>query len=114
MVGGFSTIPGMRRPVNTNQVKDKAERLIYDNESFLIYDPSAPLESPMYNEIGVRLNERIRDATYQFMLGMIDEQGFEAEIDRWLEEGAGRLSRNIMLPTEARSDPIYMINTARD
>ena len=43
----------------------------------------------MYNEIGVRLNERIRDATHQFMLGMIDEQGFEAEIDRWLEEGAG-------------------------
>lgn len=91
MAGGFSTIPGMLQPVNTNHVKDKAERLIYDNESFLIYDPTAPLESPLYNEIGVRLNERIRDATYQFMLGMIDEQGFEAEIDRWLEEGGRQI-----------------------
>jgi putative aldouronate transport system substrate-binding protein len=81
----------MLEPVNTNKVKDKAERLIYDNESFLIYDPTAPLESPLYNEIGVRLNERMRDATYQFMLGMIDEKGFEAEIDRWLEEGGSQI-----------------------
>ena len=64
----------MLEPVNTNEVKAKAERLIYDNESFLINDPTAPLESPLYNEIGVRLNERMRDATYQFMLGMIDEK----------------------------------------
>lgn len=91
MAGSFSTIPGMLEPVNTNKVKDKAERLIYDNESFLIYDPTAPLESPLYNEIGVRLNERMRDATYQFMLGMIDEKGFQAEIDRWLEEGGSQI-----------------------
>ncbi|MGV2686210.1 ABC transporter substrate-binding protein, partial [Clostridium perfringens] len=91
MAGGSSTIPGMLQPVTLNQAKDKAERLIYDNERFLIYDPTAPLESPMYNEIGVRLNERMRDATYQFKLGMIDEQGFEAEIDRWLEEGGRQI-----------------------
>lgn len=91
MVGGFSTIPGMLQPVTLNKVKDKAEQLIYDNESFLIYDPTAPLESPLYNEIGVRLNEHMRDAAYQFMLGMIDEKGYEAEIDRWLEDGGRQI-----------------------
>ncbi len=87
MVGGISTIPGMLQPITLNPVKDKAERLIIDNERFLINDPTSPLESLLYNEIGVRLHERMRDATYQFILGMLDEEGYEQEIEHWKEDG---------------------------
>ncbi|MUG64509.1 extracellular solute-binding protein [Paenibacillus campinasensis] len=93
MIGGFSTIPGMLQPITLNEVKEKAERLIYDNEQFLIYDPTDPLESPLDSEIGVRLQEIIRDATYQFMIGMLDEAGFQAEVERWLQQGGERIIR---------------------
>lgn len=91
MIGGFSTIPGMLQPITLNQVKEKAEHLIYDNESFLIYDPTVPLESPLDNEIGVRLQDIIRDATYQFIIGLLDEEGFQVEVERWLQQGGQQI-----------------------
>lgn len=91
MIGGPSTIEGMLAPVTLNQAKDKAERLILDNERFLINDPTVPLESPTYNEIGIRLEDNMRDATYQFILGMIDENGYETQFKRWLNDGGQQI-----------------------
>lgn len=106
MIGGSSTIDGMLQPVNKNEAKDKAERLILDNENFLFNDPTVPLESVRYNEIGVRLEESIRDATYQFILGMIDEAGYEAQVERWLEEGGEEIIKEFNEAYRS-STPLY-------
>jgi putative aldouronate transport system substrate-binding protein len=85
-VGGPSTID-MLTPEYTPEVKAKAEELVKDNESMLINDPTAPLDSKTYNEKGARLQDIIKDATYKFILGNIDEAGFQKEIDRWMSDG---------------------------
>ncbi|WP_199621115.1 extracellular solute-binding protein [Paenibacillus alkalitolerans] len=91
LIGGPSTISGMLEPEFPLRAKEKAEALTKDNESMLIHDPTAFLESDTYNEKGVRLQETIKDATYKFMLGLIDEQAFQSEIERWLEQGGSKI-----------------------
>lgn len=90
MIGGPSTID-MLEGYFKLPVKAKAEELTVDNENFLIHDPAAPLDSPTYTERGVRLQEIIKDATYNFILGKLDEAGFQGEVDRWLKEGGNQI-----------------------
>jgi putative aldouronate transport system substrate-binding protein len=86
-IGGPLTIENYLEPNFQMGVKEKAEALTRDNDSILVHDPTWPLESSTFNERGVRLQEYIQDATYQYILEMIDEAGFRAEIERWLREG---------------------------
>src|SRR5690625_3499743 len=71
----------------TYDAKEKAEELIKDNEDYLINDPTVPLESETDIEQGERLQEIINDATYNYMLGEIDKEGFEAEVEKWRQQG---------------------------
>lgn len=89
-IGGISTIK-MLEPVYTLPAKAKAEQLILDNNKFLIHDPAAPLESKTYTEKGTRLQEIIKDATYKFILGNIDEAGFMKEVEKWKKEGGSKI-----------------------
>jgi putative aldouronate transport system substrate-binding protein len=85
-VGGISTIK-MLEAKFTLPVKEKAEKLILENNKSLIHDPTAPLDSKTYTEKGTRLQDLIKDATYKFILGNIDEAGFKKEIEKWKKEG---------------------------
>jgi len=93
VVGGPSTIPGMLESTFKLPARAKAEQLVKDNEQFLIHDPAAPLSSKTYNEKGVKLQEIIRDATYKFILGNLDEAGFQNEVERWKKEGGEQIIR---------------------
>lgn len=90
-VGGQSTIPELLDPEFKLPVKAKSEELIKDNESILINDPTVALESKTMIEKGVRLSEIIKDATYQYMLGDIDEAGFQKAVDKWLKDGGQQI-----------------------
>ncbi|GIP40612.1 putative ABC transporter peptide-binding protein YtcQ [Paenibacillus sp. J31TS4] len=90
MVGGQST-NGMLKPYFSYDTKAKAEELILDNNKVLINDPTAPLDSKTYTEKGVRLQDIIKDATYNFIIGKIDEAGFQKEVDRWKKEGGDKI-----------------------
>jgi putative aldouronate transport system substrate-binding protein len=72
-------------------VRAKATELIKDNEKIAIQDPTAPLDSKTYSNRGVRLQDIIKDATYKFILGNIDEAGFQKEVDRWRKEGGDKI-----------------------
>lgn len=89
-IGGVSTIK-MLESFWKLPVKAKAEELVIDNNKILINDPTAPLDSKTYAERGVRLQEIIKDATYKFMLGSIDEAGFKAEVEKWKKEGGDKI-----------------------
>ncbi|SHM69543.1 carbohydrate ABC transporter substrate-binding protein, CUT1 family [Gracilibacillus kekensis] len=69
------------------EVKAKSEELFKDNENYLIEDPTVPLYSETYVNDGAILQEGITDATYQYILGQIDEAGFDAAIEKWKNEG---------------------------
>jgi putative aldouronate transport system substrate-binding protein len=85
-IGGPSTI-NLKELFYIKPIQARAEVLVKDNESFLIHDPTAPLFSKANTEIGTRLQEIIKDATYKFMMGSIDEAGFNKEVERWRKDG---------------------------
>ncbi|AEI46307.1 extracellular solute-binding protein [Paenibacillus mucilaginosus] len=90
-VGGENTIKGFKESYFKIPVKDKAEKLVKDNNSILIHDPTAPLDSKTYTEKGARLQEGIKDATYKFILGAIDEAGFRSAVEKWQKEGGDKI-----------------------
>lgn len=56
-----------------------------------IQDPTLPLDSKTYNEKGARLYEGIKDASYKFMLGNIDEKGFNDAVKKWQDDGGNKI-----------------------
>ncbi|AYB45676.1 extracellular solute-binding protein [Paenibacillus lautus] len=90
-VGGPLTIEGFYEPKHMLPVKAKAEEMIVENNDYLIEDPSASLDSKTFNEKGVQLQEMIKDGTYRFMLGDLDEAGFQAVVDNWLKSGGQQI-----------------------
>ncbi|GAE92164.1 lipoprotein [Gracilibacillus boraciitolerans JCM 21714] len=71
--------------------KAKAEELIKDNENYLIEDPTVPLYSETYVNDGAILQEGMIDATYQYILGQIDEAGFDKAVEKWKKEGGAAI-----------------------
>ncbi|WP_066195743.1 MULTISPECIES: extracellular solute-binding protein [Gracilibacillus] len=68
-------------------IKAKAEELTVENEEYLIEDPTVALYSETYVNDGARLQEIITDATYNYIIGQIDEAGFDAAVDKWEADG---------------------------
>ncbi|TPE69793.1 extracellular solute-binding protein [Halalkalibacterium halodurans] len=66
---------------------EEYERLTEDNNEIIVTNPAEPLFSPTYTERGTELQKIIDDATYKYILGELDEDGFEAEVERWLTNG---------------------------
>lgn len=69
----------------------KAEELFKDNSKYLVFDPTVTLDSDAYTLNKDRLDQIMKDATYKYMLGSIDEAGFQKEIDRWKSEGGDQV-----------------------
>ncbi len=70
---------------------EKANNLSNEAAKFMVTDPTASLDSATYAERGTRLQEQIKDATYQFIMGKIDEAGFKAATDKWLKDGGQKI-----------------------
>ncbi|XEC93577.1 extracellular solute-binding protein [Paenibacillus tarimensis] len=90
-IGGRSTIPGLLEPQYEDTMKMKSEELYRDNEQMLIDDPTASLNSETNNSHGMRLQEIVNDATYHFILGSIDEIGFQDAVEEWKKRGGSRI-----------------------
>ncbi|WP_373232960.1 extracellular solute-binding protein [Cohnella sp.] len=90
-IGGPSTIPGYLESDFQMPAKEKSDDLTRDNDSILVHDPTSSLESNTFNERSIRLQDFIQDATYHYILGTIDEAGFQSVVDRWLTEGGKQI-----------------------
>lgn len=67
--------------------KVKSEELEIDNENYLVHDPTITLDSDTDTTHGERLSQIILDATYQYILGQTDAEGFESAIENWKSQG---------------------------
>ncbi|TDQ36373.1 extracellular solute-binding protein [Aureibacillus halotolerans] len=72
---------------HTSDIQQLSEELIKENEEYLIHDPVVALDSDTYAQKGEQLNQMIRDATWQYIIGQLDEEGFQDTIDAWKNEG---------------------------
>lgn len=89
--GGDMSSPARYKAKWEDPIKQKAEELVVDNNDILIENPIAGLESNTFTEMGVRLQQTIDDATYKYMLGEIDSDGFRAVVDKWLADGGQKI-----------------------
>lgn len=64
-----------------------AQTLTDDNGLHLIRDPMVGLSSATYDEKGTELSDIISNATYNYILGKIDQTGFKQQLDRWRRSG---------------------------
>lgn len=69
------------------QLTALAEQLSMDNESFLVDDPTVSLSSSTNDEKNMELSAIIVDATYNYILGNINAEGFQKEVEKWRVRG---------------------------
>ncbi|MEK3885490.1 extracellular solute-binding protein [Paenibacillus sp. PL2-23] len=84
--------PNMMPVSEGEPLMEIAERLSQDNEKFIVKDPTANLESPTYDEKGVSLYKIISDATYNYILGQLDEAQFKEQAARWRQSGGNAIA----------------------
>ncbi|NHN32163.1 extracellular solute-binding protein [Paenibacillus agricola] len=79
---GSKALPG-----NEDPAVAKFNKLIKENEKFAIPNPALPLLSKTYMEKGKQMDQVISDARTKFIIGEIDEKGFEQAVANWQKTG---------------------------
>ncbi|MBW7454051.1 extracellular solute-binding protein [Paenibacillus sepulcri] len=69
----------------------KYNKLIQDNEQYAVPNPALPLLSQTYMEKGSQLEQIIMDARTKFIIGELDEKGFEQAIANWRKNGGDQV-----------------------
>ncbi|HZG86248.1 extracellular solute-binding protein [Paenibacillus sp.] len=93
-IGGPETVDGLVGYEET-ELHKKTNAAMADNNNILITDPAAAYDSPTRDQMGVQLQQIITDATYKYILGDIDEAGFQSAIDKWLKDGGQKIVEEI-------------------
>ncbi|WP_249898073.1 extracellular solute-binding protein [Paenibacillus sp. PK3_47] len=75
----------------------RTQQLGRQNREYIVENPALTLESDTYREKGKELELIILDAETKFIMGMIDEEGWQAELARWQEAGGTRMCREYEL-----------------
>ncbi|MDP4097843.1 hypothetical protein OIN60_13790 [Paenibacillus sp. P96] len=71
--------------------KALANELVKENEQFVVLDPTVPLDSATANEKGTELEKIITDATFMYIMGQIDENGFKEAVQNWKNAGGNQI-----------------------
>jgi putative aldouronate transport system substrate-binding protein len=87
----IARITNIKPKVYTLPVAEKADKLVADATKFAINDPVTSLDSKTFIEKGQQLQDIIKDATYKYMLGSLDEAGFQAAIKKWQDQGGAKI-----------------------
>lgn len=72
--------------------KQKANELVRENDKYAVLDPTVPLDSATANEQGTELDKIITDATFKFIMGELDEAGFQKAVETWKKSGGDKIA----------------------
>ncbi|MBE6173840.1 MULTISPECIES: extracellular solute-binding protein [Enterococcus] len=72
--------------------KELSNQLVKENEQFVVLDPTVPLDSEKNNEVGSEIEKIMIDATVQYIMGQIDEDGFKQAISNWRAQGGDQIA----------------------
>jgi len=88
-----SSNPNLMKVAHQEPLAELADELVKDNEKFIVRDPTEGLDSVTNDDKGVELYKIISDATYNYILGNVDEEGFRKEVERWEKGGGSQIAR---------------------
>ena len=86
MEDGGSGVPLKREPID-----QKAREITLSNLDYAVKNPALTLYSPTYTDRGAELDILIKDAQIKYIMNEIDEEGFEQEVQRWLDAGGQKV-----------------------
>jgi putative aldouronate transport system substrate-binding protein len=72
---------------NTNPRQIQHEKVFKENLNYAVHNPVIALTSETYIAKGSTLEQLLKDATVNYIMGRIDKAGFEKEVQRWYSEG---------------------------
>ncbi|MNW66346.1 Lipoprotein LipO precursor [compost metagenome] len=73
--------------VQQTPVREKVAQVQKANEEIVIANPGEPLISDVYAQKGPQLDNIINDARIKYIVGQIDEKGFEDAVTLWKNNG---------------------------
>ncbi|GBG11856.1 hypothetical protein PAT3040_06706 [Paenibacillus agaridevorans] len=73
------------------EADNKFRQMMQDNESIIVSNPVEPLISQTAVEKGTELNKIITDARIKFIIGTLDEDGFNKEVEKWRAQGGDQI-----------------------
>jgi len=79
------------KPLIDTPVAEKATRITQENTKYAVPNPALTLSSPTYSERGGELDQLMTDAMIKFVMGNIDEAGYQAEIQKWRSMGGDKI-----------------------
>lgn len=74
-------------PLKDTELGEKGAKIAQDNLKWAVPNPALSLDSATYNEKGKELEILMMDAETKYIMGKIDDAGFQAEIDKWRKAG---------------------------
>ncbi|TVY09435.1 extracellular solute-binding protein [Paenibacillus cremeus] len=78
-------------PLKDVPIGEKGTMLARDGAKYIVANPALTLPSATYSERGKELDTMINDAQTKFIMGKIDEAGYQAEIDKWRKAGGDKV-----------------------
>jgi putative aldouronate transport system substrate-binding protein len=73
--------------VKQNPIRIKVAETILANNKVAVANPAAPYVSQTYTTNGAQLDNIIEDARVKYIVGQIDDAGFDAAIENWKKQG---------------------------
>lgn len=81
--------------VKQTPIRQKVVEVQKANEPHVVANPAEPLISNTYAQKGAQLDTIVNDARTKYIVGQLDEAGFQKEIDRWRQNGGDEYIREI-------------------
>jgi putative aldouronate transport system substrate-binding protein len=83
--------PGAGVKITKTPVEQKIDKTISDNKNIAVVDLSASLLSDTNTQKGVDLKKAVTDAQTKYVLGEIDEKGWNDAVDKWRKNGGDKI-----------------------
>ncbi|MFD0682261.1 MULTISPECIES: extracellular solute-binding protein [unclassified Paenibacillus] len=81
-------------PLKDIPLGEKATKIEMEGHKYAVPNPALSLVSAMYTERGKELDNMIQDAQTKFIMGKIDEAGWQSEIERWRKAGGDKVIKD--------------------
>ncbi|MEK3659720.1 hypothetical protein BSK65_26805 [Paenibacillus odorifer] len=76
------------------ETDNKFRTMMKENEAIAVSNPVEPLISQTAVEKGTELNKIITDARVKFIMGTLDEDGFNKEVEKWRSQGGDQMIKD--------------------
>lgn len=78
-------------PLKDVPIGEKGTKMELDGINYIVPNPALTLTSPTFSERGQELDQQMMDAQTKFIMGKIDEAGYEAEVEKWKKAGGEKI-----------------------